>query len=256
MRSLTSEFLVTVAFAIVCLVAVATPAGRSAFWSMYTRMRGRATAPERLAGFDAGVRDDVRRWCGDANVTYPPAELALVAFKQERVMHLCGRDSGAWHRLASLPILAASGSPGPKLVAGDGQVPEGIYAVESLNPNSRFHLALRVNYPNALDRERARADGRMDLGGDIMIHGGSASIGCLALGDDAIERVFLIAAERGVGGIRVIIAPCDLRRGEPTLVSRAPPWVGELYAELRAALEPFPSFEERGATAIGRSDGR
>ena len=85
------------------------------------------------------------------------------------------------------PILAASGVSGPKR-EGDKQVPEGFYRIELLNPNSRYHLSLRVNYPNADDLERARQDGRAlsTLGGDIMIHGGSASIGCLALGDPAV----------------------------------------------------------------------
>lgn len=73
--------------------------------------------------------------------------------------------------IKSYPILAASGSIGPKLRESDMQVPEGVYQIESLNPNSQFHLSLRVNYPNEFDREQARIDGRAQLGGDIMIHG-------------------------------------------------------------------------------------
>jgi hypothetical protein len=61
--------------------------------------------------------------------------------------------------LKTYPILAGSGTLGPKLVEGDGQVPEGLYRVESLNPNSSFHLALRVNYPNEFDRAKGKLDG-------------------------------------------------------------------------------------------------
>jgi len=50
----------------------------------------------------------------------------------------------------------------PKLKEGDQQVPEGIYRIESLNPNSLYHLALRVNYPNQEDRRRAIEDGRKE----------------------------------------------------------------------------------------------
>ena len=74
---------------------------------------------------------------------------------------------------------------------GDKQVPEGFYRIELLNPNSRYHLSLRVNYPNADDIERAREDRRdlLNLGGDIMIHGGAESIGCIAIGNPAIEHL-------------------------------------------------------------------
>ena len=68
------------------------------------------------------------------------------------------------------PILAASGVLGPKLREGDKQVPEGIYGAEALNPNSKFHLSIRLNYPNTFDRRMAQSDGRTQLGGDIMIH--------------------------------------------------------------------------------------
>ena len=41
----------------------------------------------------------------------------------------------------------------------DRQVPEGIYPLASLNPDSRFHVALRVGYPSDFDREAARLSG-------------------------------------------------------------------------------------------------
>jgi murein L,D-transpeptidase YafK len=72
---------------------------------------------------------------------------------------------------AELKKRVASGGLGPKLGAGDRQGPERIYAIESLNPNSLFHLSMRLNYPNEFDQMRAKQDGRSDLGGDIMIHG-------------------------------------------------------------------------------------
>lgn len=140
-----------------------------------------------------------------------------------------------------LPILRASGGPGPKLAEGDGQVPEGIYAIESLNPNSRHHLALKVGYPNESDRSWADSDGRTALGGDIMIHGGSLSIGCIAIGDPAIERVFPLAEEVGVEDVRVVIAPSDLRVESPQRAAGSPALLGALYSELRRELEQFPT---------------
>lgn len=234
--------------AVVLVVSLATlaivmPSTRDALWGAWTRLRGRATVEDRLAAFDVTVRTDVQRWCDDAGLPFPPAELSLVALKQERVLHLHGRADGPWRRLATLPILGASGDAGPKLRRGDGQVPEGVYPIESLNPNSRHHLALRVGYPNQGDRGRARDDGRVELGGDIMIHGGSRSIGCIAIGDANIERLFLLTARTGVGSTRVVIAPCDLRRQAPTTSDDSPAWIDDLYAELRDALAWFPVAE-------------
>ena len=71
----------------------------------------------------------------------PPNQLMLLAFKQERKLEIWGRGVGRWHRIAIYPILAASGRPGPKLVEGDRQVPEGIYPISALNAASNYHLA-------------------------------------------------------------------------------------------------------------------
>jgi murein L,D-transpeptidase YafK len=116
------------------------------------------------------------------------ASFTLIGLKAEKRLELWAPDAAGRPRLIkTYPILAASGGAGPKLREGDRQVPEGLYAIESLNPNSRFHLSLRIDYPNAADRRRAQAEARTGLGGDIMIHGSNVSIGCLAMGDPAAE---------------------------------------------------------------------
>jgi murein L,D-transpeptidase YafK len=172
-----------------------------------------------------------------AGVAYPPKRLALLAFKEERRLEVWA--GGAPHAvfIRDYPVLAASGGPGPKLVQGDGQVPEGIHRVLWLNPNSRFHLSMKLDYPNAFDRRMAVSDGRTELGGDIFIHGNAVSIGCLAMGDEAIEELFVLAADTGVENVRVVIVPKDLRKGEET--SRSAPWASELYRRLGAELRGF-----------------
>ena len=128
----------------------------------------------------------------------------------------------------------------PKLREGDGQAPEGLYRIESLNPNSAYHLSLRVNYPNAQDRKRGAEDGRTDLGSDIMIHGRDVSIGCLAMGDAAAEDLFVLAADTGIKNIAVIMCPVDFRVRElPGNMPPLPGWCGELYGEIRQALRTF-----------------
>lgn len=82
---------------------------------------------------------------------------------------------------------------GHKVKEGDGRTPEGIYRIDLRNPRSRFYRSLRISYPNARDRARARARG-VSPGGDIYIHGqpnglaalrgrlpGDWTLGCVAL---------------------------------------------------------------------------
>ncbi|MEO5568335.1 MAG: L,D-transpeptidase family protein, partial [Gemmatimonadaceae bacterium] len=57
-----------------------------------------------------------------------------------------------------------------KVSRGDNRTPEGLYYIEGHNPDSKYHLSLRVSYPNALDLAEARTRG-VATGGDIMIHG-------------------------------------------------------------------------------------
>ena len=59
---------------------------------------------------------------------------------------------------------------GRKLQIGDFRTPEGIYFIEGRNPNSKYYRALRISYPDQLDRLRAASLG-LQAGGDIMIHG-------------------------------------------------------------------------------------
>ena len=53
----------------------------------------------------------------------------------------------------------------------------------------------------------AARDARTRLGGDIFIHGDQVSIGCVAMGDPAIEELFTLVAETGHQRVKVIIAP-------------------------------------------------
>ncbi|MTH62727.1 L,D-transpeptidase family protein [Paracoccus shanxieyensis] len=93
---------------------------------------------------------------------------------------------------------------GTKSRQGDGRTPEGIYRIDRLNPQSRFHLSLGLDYPQRQHREAARKGG-FDPGGDIMIHGqpnqipagyrvkGDWTEGCIAVTDAEIEEIFALA---------------------------------------------------------------
>jgi murein L,D-transpeptidase YafK len=67
------------------------------------------------------------------------------------------------------------------------------YKIEYLNPNSSYHLSVKINYPNKFDKMVARKEGRDNLGGDIFIHGDCVTIGCIPMTDDKIKEIYLYA---------------------------------------------------------------
>lgn len=91
----------------------------------------------------------------------------------------------------------------PKSRAGDGRVPEGVYAISAHNPDSAYHLSLRISYPTP-EQATAAAERGMNAGGDIMIHGlpngrgwiGSRhrladwTDGCIAVTDPEMDWLF------------------------------------------------------------------
>jgi len=215
---------------------------RDGLRSVWRRTAGRATVAQRVKQYGDVARRRLQPHFAKAGIHYPPKQLVVVGLKAEMELQVYAADSDNTFRFVrGYPVLAASGVAGPKLREGDGQVPEGIYRIESLNPNSLFHLSLRINYPNDFDREQARKDGRTQLGGDIMIHGRAVSVGCLAMGDDAAEDLFVLAADTGLSNILVILSPVDFRQGKsvPPGVT-LPAWTEPLYTGIKSKLKELP----------------
>lgn len=222
----------TLLIALTALAACAQPDVRD------DEPRPRATVASRLAEYGPAAR---ARLAGDfarAGVTYPPSRVTFIALKDTAQLEVWA--DGRY--LRTYAVQAASGELGPKLREGDLQVPEGIYKIDWLNPNSAYHLSLHVDYPNDSDRRRAAAESRTSLGGDIMIHGDAVSIGCLAMGDRAAEDLFVLAADTGVGQagkVTAILAPTDLRLRPARVPPGAPAWTAELYVEIRDAMAAY-----------------
>lgn len=198
---------------------------------------GQRTVEDVLFDYGPYVRNQLLPDFARAGVSYPPQAITLLALKGERRLELWARNDGPFRHVRDFDIQAASGVKGPKLRQGDRQVPEGIYRIVSFNPNSNYHLSMKLNYPNEFDLYHAQMEGRSNPGSDIFIHGRAVSIGCLAMGDEAIEQLFVLAAHTGMENIRVVIAPHDPRAlplspDDPDL----PPWTPDLYAMIEQAV--------------------
>lgn len=200
--------------------------------------RGTRTVTSVLRAVGPAVKEIYAPICQKNGIAWPPQSITLIALKDEKMLEVWAANSskGPYKRIATCPIRAASGELGPKRREGDLQVPEGFYQLDSLNPNSRFHLSLHVNYPNAEDR-RNRLVPHAPLGGDIMVHGNAVSIGCIAIGDRRIEEVFSLVAWVDTNQRHILIAPVDLRtRSIPNAYQ---PWITDMYKRLAQEMRKY-----------------
>ncbi|MEM6857225.1 MAG: L,D-transpeptidase family protein [Pseudomonadota bacterium] len=133
----------------------------------------------------------------------------LLVDKSERLMiaYRAGQPIRAYRN-----IQFGDAPQGHKQFQGDERTPEGRYTIDWRNPESRFHLSLRISYPNAADRKHAAQYGRSP-GGDIFVHGqpnqlpvgrmpGDWTDGCIALSNAEIEELWQLVPDGTVIEIR------------------------------------------------------
>ncbi len=117
----------------------------------------------------------------------------LRTFKKESRLELWmqGQGKTAFTLFRTYPICFYSGGLGPKRHQGDKITPEGFYRItlNDLNPNSRFHLAMDIGYPNAYDRSLGRN------GSLLLIHGACDSTGCFAMGNAQVEEIYYLVEQ-------------------------------------------------------------
>lgn len=90
----------------------------------------------------------------------------IVVDKSERALYVYSGADVLKRMHVSLGLVP----DGDKEQEGDFRTPEGVYYIEAKNTTSDYFLSLKISYPDAGDRERARRLG-VDPGGQIMIHG-------------------------------------------------------------------------------------
>jgi murein L,D-transpeptidase YafK len=148
-----------------------------------------------------------------------PAAMAKMVVADSMVLDKSDRQLTLYFR--GQPVkqygVALGGNPvGDKLTRGDGRTPEGLFYIEGRNPQSKYHLALRISYPDAAHRERSAQRG-VSAGGDIMIHGLPKAFamigalhrqqdwthGCVAVTNEEIEEIWRAVPN----GARIFIKP-------------------------------------------------
>lgn len=159
----------------------------------------------------------------DHSISLNGLNILFVAFKHEGELELFARDNpdSPYVKVATYPICAKSGDPGPKRKSGDYQVPEGFYYINRFNPASSYYLSLGINYPNGSDRIKSDP---LYPGGDIFIHGACVTIGCLPMTDELIKEIYVYAIHARSNGqlkIPVYIFPFRMTEQKMTFFQKS-----------------------------------
>ena len=139
------------------------------------------------------MEDSVAKQFEEKKLTWPPQEMYIRSFKYDRLLEVWvkGSTKEPFKLFKAYKVCMQSGTMGPKRMQGDYQVPEGFYYINEFNPNSNYHLALGLNYPNSSDKILSDS---LHPGNAIYIHGNCVSIGCIPITDIPMEEVYIIAS--------------------------------------------------------------
>lgn len=176
----------------------------------------------RVTGAYNKFNDSIRRMFQAKGLSYPPKDIYIRSFKAQNELELWGRDkvTDEYTLVKTYRICALSGILGPKRWEGDRQVPEGFYFIEDFNPRSDYHLSMLVNYPNYSDLILSN---KQRPGGDIYIHGGCQTVGCLPMTNNIIQELYITCLNAKLNGyenIPVHIFPTRFNRSGLNFLGR------------------------------------
>lgn len=137
------------------------------------------------------------------NLEWPAKYMYIRSFKYDSQLEVWVKNlaSEPYKLLKVYKVCALVGTLGPKRFEGDYQVPEGFYHINEFNPNSNYYLSLGINYPNASDRLLSDP---IKPGGDIYIHGGCATVGCIPIQNEQIGELYVLTASSKAAGLDFI----------------------------------------------------
>ena len=176
----------------------------------------------RVSGAYAKFNDSIQRMFKAKGLSYPPKDIYIRSFKAQNELEIWARDNASdeYTLVKDYRICALSGALGPKRWEGDRQVPEGFYFIDDFNPRSDFYLSMLINYPNYSD---LLFGNKQKPGGDIYIHGGCSTVGCLPMTNNVIEEIYIICLNSKLSGqlnIPVHIFPTRFTRNGLNFLGR------------------------------------
>lgn len=200
--------------------------------------------------------DTLKKQFEAKGLNWPATQIYIRSFKYDSQLEVWVKSQKAdtFSLFKTYKICALAGSIGPKRMEGDFQVPEGFYYINRFNPNSEYHLALGINYPNESDKVLGDPD---KPGGGIYIHGSCVTVGCIPVLDPQIEEIYIlatIAKNNGQDFIPVHIFPIKYDNPKSveyfTTATKNYPYLQAFSKELKAAFEYFDKTKKLPHIAV------
>ncbi len=194
------------------------------------------------------VEDTLRKQFEEKKLIWPPQEIYIRSFKFDKQLEVWVKAGvkEPFKLFKTYKVCMQSGTTGPKRMQGDYQVPEGFYHINEFRPQSNYHLALGLNYPNASDKILSDS---LRPGNDIYIHGNCVSTGCIAITDAQIDEVYTLAAQAKNNGqdfipVHVFPVKFNVKKSAEYMAQtlQAKPALTEFTLKLK---EAFNYFEEK-----------
>jgi murein L,D-transpeptidase YafK len=189
----------------------------------------------------------------ERTINYPAEKIYIRAFKQEQLLEIWV-DSGIEYKLIKIyRFTANSGNSGPKKQEGDLQIPEGFYQLTNFNAESKFHLSMKINYPNEADN--IRNQNQQHIGGNIYIHGGNQTTGCIPIGDENIAELYWLCAQTYAvtPSILIHIFPCKMEESNLTEMYNKHPEYIDFWNSMKPVYQHF-QIHKSLAAAISCDD--
>ncbi|MET0640702.1 MAG: murein L,D-transpeptidase family protein [Hyphomicrobium sp.] len=172
----------------------------------------------------------------------PEAPVYLRVFKEESELEVWkARPNGRYALIKTFPVCNWGGTLGPKRTTGDSMSPEGFYRVTlgAMKPDSKYHLAFNIGYPNALDRALGRT------GAYIMVHGDCRSVGCFAMSDAGIEEIYAFVRDSlAAGETSVPVHVFPFRMTAANMKRHADNPASDTWGPLKEAYDDFTRTRE------------
>lgn len=176
------------------------------------------------------------------------APVLIRVFKEEKVLELWKRTKhGTYALVKDYSICNHSGTLGPKRRQGDLQTPEGFYDVtpRQMNPFSSQYLSFNTGYPNAFDRAHGRT------GGDVMVHGGCSSAGCVAIEDAPMAELYAVVRDAiRHGQSRVQLQAYPFRMTESNMSRHASNPNIQFWRDLKVGYDQFERTRQEVAWSV------
>ncbi len=212
----------------------------------------------KLSDIFARTEDTIRKQFVAKGLQWPAKFVYIRSFKYDAKLEVWVKNSykDQYKLFKAYKVCLQSGTMGPKRLQGDYQVPEGLYYINEFNPNSNYHLALGLNYPNASDRILSDS---LRPGGDIYIHGSCVSVGCIPLTNNEVEELYVItsyAKNSGQDFIPVHVFPIKYNQAKSfeylKTAARQNPALEKFAIQLKAMFDRFEETKQLPIVMINK----